>query len=129
MPSAKANWVRSSTPIFPVVMPASLRALAITGKDRHAALPGVPTAAEAGLKGFELEAWVAIFAPAGTPPHVVATLSATVKRALDLPESKSRADAVGVELSYRPPEALAQLVKRDTEYWDKVVKAAAIKAD
>ena len=111
------------------VQSGKLRALAITGKHRHAALPGVPTAAEAGLKGFELEAWVAIFGPAGTPPKVVAMLSATIKRALDLPESKSRADAVGVELSYRPPEALAQLVKGDTEYWDKVVKAAGIKGD
>jgi len=111
------------------VQSGKLRALVITGKNRHSALPGVPTAAEAGLKGFELEAWVAIFAPAGTPPNVVATLSATIKRALDLPESKSRADAAGVELSYRPPEALSQLVKRDTEYWSKVVKTTGIKAD
>jgi tripartite-type tricarboxylate transporter receptor subunit TctC len=106
-----------------------LRALAITGKNRHPALPGVSTAEEAGLNGLELEAWVAIFAPAGTPPNVVATLSATIKRALDLPESKSRADDAGVALSYRPAEALSQLVKRDTEYWAKVVKAAGIKAD
>ena len=52
------------------VQAGKLKGLAVAGKTRHPGLPNVPTTAEAGLKGFELEAWVAIFAPAGTPPEL-----------------------------------------------------------
>jgi tripartite-type tricarboxylate transporter receptor subunit TctC len=106
-----------------------LRALAVTSKKRSAMLPDVPTTAEAGLPGFELEAWVALFAPAGTPPDVIAKLSDTAKKALEQPESKKRAETLGIELRYQGPEALAALVKKDTEYWGKIIKSRNIKAD
>ena len=61
-----------------------LNGLAVAGKARHPGLPNVPTTAEAGLKGFELEAWVGIFAPANTPPDIVARLSGQIKAALEL---------------------------------------------
>jgi tripartite-type tricarboxylate transporter receptor subunit TctC len=51
-------------------------------------IPAVPTTSEAGLKGFELEAWVAIFAPAGTPPDVITKLSNTIQAAVDEPATK-----------------------------------------
>ena len=103
--------------------------LAVAGKARHPGLPGVPTTSEAGLKGFELEAWVGIFAPVGTPPDVVAKLSGLVKSALELPETKTRADAAGIELRYQPPAALDALVAKETEFWAKTIKSAGIKAD
>ena len=106
-----------------------LKGLAVAGKTRHLGLPGVPTTAEAGLKGFELEAWVGIFAPAGTPPDVVAKLSSQIKAALELPETKTRADTAGVELRYLAPEALDALVKKETDFWAKTIKAAGIKAE
>ena len=71
--------------------------------DLHPGMPAVPTTAEAGLKGFELEAWVGIFAPAATPADVVAKLSDQIKAALELPETRTRADGAGVELRYLPP--------------------------
>jgi tripartite-type tricarboxylate transporter receptor subunit TctC len=83
-----------------------LKGLAVAGKSRHPGLPSVPTTAEAGLKGFELEAWVGIFAPAGTPADVVVKLSSQIKAALELPETKARADTAGVELRYMAPAAL-----------------------
>ena len=104
-----------------------LKGLAVAGKSRHPGLPGVPTTAEAGLKGFELEAWVGIFAPAGTPADVVAKLSGQIKAALELPETKTRADAAGVELRYMAPVALDALVKKDTEFWAKTIQSAGIK--
>src|ERR1044071_9531242 len=67
------------------VQQGKLKAFAVTGKTRHPMLPDVPTVAEAGLPGFELEAWVGLFAPAGTPAPVIATLSETVRKALELP--------------------------------------------
>jgi tripartite-type tricarboxylate transporter receptor subunit TctC len=107
----------------------SLKGLAIAGKTRHPGLPAVPTTAEAGLKGFELEAWVGIFAPAGTPADVVNKLSASIKQALDLPEIKTRAGAAGIDLHYLPPAELEALVRRDTEFWAKTIKTAGITAD
>jgi tripartite-type tricarboxylate transporter receptor subunit TctC len=106
-----------------------LKGLAVTGAARHPGLPNVPTTAEAGLKGFELEAWVGIFAPAGTPPDVIAKLSAAIKRAMDLPETKTRADALGIDIRYAPPSELDALVKRETAFWTKTIKAAGITAE
>lgn len=106
-----------------------LRALAVTSKTRHPMLPDVPTTAEAGLPGFELEAWVGLFAPAGTPPDVIAKLSETVKQALAQPETKKRADTLGIEPRYLGPDALAALVAKDTAYWGKIIKERNIRAD
>ncbi len=111
------------------VQAGKLKGLAVTSKTRHPGVPNVPTTTEAGLKGFELEAWVAIFAPAGTPPDVVAKLSSSIKQALELPETKSRASAAGIDLRYQPPAELDALVKRETEFWGKTIKAAGITAD
>lgn len=106
-----------------------LKGLAVAGKTRHPGLPAVPTTFEAGLKGFELEAWVGIFAPAGTPADVVNKLSSQIKTALELPETKTRADGAGVELRYLPPAALDALVKKDTDFWAKTIKTAGIKPE
>jgi len=106
-----------------------LKGLAVAGKARHPGMPAVPTTAEAGLKGFELEAWVGIFASTATPADVVAKLSQQIKTALELPETKTRADGAGVELRYRPPAALDALVKKETDFLAKTIKAAGIKAE
>ena len=106
-----------------------LKGLAVAGKFRHPGLPSVPTTAEAGLKGFELEAWIGIFAPVATPPDVVAKLTGAIKQALELPETRTRADGAGIELRYLAPAALDALVKTDTDFWAKTIKAAGITAD
>jgi len=111
------------------VQAGKLKAYAVTGKTRHPGLPNVPTTAEAGLSGFELEAWVGLFAPAGTPPAVVQQLTEKVKAALATPEAKVAADRTGIEIRYLGPDALAALVTRDTEYWGQVIKAKNIRAD
>ena len=111
------------------VQAGKLKGLAVAGKARHPGLPNVPTTAEAGLKGFELEAWVGIFAPAGTPADVIAKLSAGIKSAMELPETRTRAQAAGIEIRYLPPAALEALVKRETEFWAVTIKNAGITAD
>ena len=111
------------------VQSGKLKAFAVTGKTRHPGLPNVPTTAEAGLPGFELEAWVGLFAPAGTPPAVVQLLTDKVKAALATPEAKGVADRAGIEIRYLGPEALGALVQRDTAYWGQVIKAKDIRAD
>jgi tripartite-type tricarboxylate transporter receptor subunit TctC len=111
------------------VQAGKLKAFAVTGKARHPGLPGVPTTAEAGLAGFELEAWVGLFAPAGTPAAVVQLLTDKVKLALATPEAKAVAERTGIEIRYLGPEALAALVQRETDYWGQVIKTKNIKAD
>jgi tripartite-type tricarboxylate transporter receptor subunit TctC len=111
------------------VQAGKLKAFAVTGKSRHPGLPNVPTTAEAGLKGFELESWVAIFAPAATPPDVVQKLSTSIRQALESAEAKTRADGAGIELRYLPPAQLGEMVKRETEFWGKTIKARGITAD
>jgi len=106
-----------------------LKAFAVTGKTRHPGLPNVPTTAEAGLPGFELEAWVGLFAPAGTPAPVIAQLTDAVKRALDTPEAKANAAKQGIEIRYLNPEQLGALVQNDTDYWGKLIKSRNITAD
>jgi tripartite-type tricarboxylate transporter receptor subunit TctC len=103
-----------------------LKALAVAGKSRHPNLPNVPTTAEAGVPGFELEAWVALFAPTGTPQPVINKLSQDIKLALEQPETKSRAAAQGVEVRYMQPGALDSLVKKEFDYWGDVIKKANI---
>jgi len=106
-----------------------LKALAVAGKSRHPNLPNVPTTAEAGVPGFELEAWVALFAPAATPQPVIAKLTQDIKLALDQPETRTRAATQGVEARYMPPEALGSLVKKELDYWGDVIKKAHITLD
>lgn len=111
------------------VQAGKLKAFAVTGKNRHPGLPNVPTTAQAGLKGFELESWVAIFAPAGTPPDVVNRLTTGIKQALESPEAKTRADTAGIEIRYLPPSALDAMVKAETTFWARTIKEAKITAD
>jgi tripartite-type tricarboxylate transporter receptor subunit TctC len=106
-----------------------LKGLAVTGKNRHPGMPNVPTTAEAGLPSFQLESWVALYAPAGTPAPVISKLTGSVKQSLALPEVKERADAAGVELRYLNPGAMDALLKKELPYWNKAIKAAHITLD
>ena len=111
------------------VQSGKLKGLAVTGKNRHPGMPNVPTTAEAGLPSFQLESWVGLFAPAGTPAPVIAKLTDSVKKSLALPEVKERADAAGVELRYLTPAATEALVKKELPYWNKAIKSANITLD
>ena len=111
------------------VLSGKLKALAVTGKIRHPQLPQVPTASEAGLTGFELESWVALYVASGTPRDVVQKLSAEVKRSMEQAETKQRGDAAGIEVRYLTPDNTTKLLDRDTASWAKAIKAGNIKSD
>ena len=103
-----------------------LKGIAVTGKSRHPGLPQVPTTAEAGLPGFELEGWVALFAPAATPVDVVNRLAAAVKASVETPDVISKAKAAGLETRFLPPAALQDLVRAETAGWANTIKSANI---
>ena len=111
------------------VQSGKLKGLAVTGKTRHPSMPNVPTTAEAGLPSFQLESWVALYAPASTPAPVIAKLSEAVKKSLEQAEVKQRADTAGVEVRYLNPQQMDVLLKKELPYWNKVIKAANIKLD
>jgi tripartite-type tricarboxylate transporter receptor subunit TctC len=106
-----------------------IRVLAVSAKERHPQLPDVPTAAEAGFPGFELEAWVALFAPRDTPPEAIQKLAAAAKEALASPEATEKIRSTGMTQHYLAPAELDAVVRADLAYWSKVITNAKIKAD
>ncbi len=106
-----------------------LRALAVTGSRRTAELPNVPTAAEAGLPGFEVTAWFGLFAPAKTPKPIVDRLNAEIVKILAMPDIRQKMAGHGVEPGGGTPEALGSLLVADIAKWGKLVKEAGIKAE
>jgi tripartite-type tricarboxylate transporter receptor subunit TctC len=103
-----------------------LKGIAVTGKTRHPGLPQVPTTAEAGLPGFELEGWVALFAPTGTPVDALNRLTAAVKAAVETPDVIAKAKAAGLEIRFLPQAGLQEVVRSETAGWAKTIKSANI---
>jgi tripartite-type tricarboxylate transporter receptor subunit TctC len=103
-----------------------VRAIATTGPKRTPAYPDLPTVSEAGLPGFEVDLWLGIFAPAATPPNVVARLNAELKKALANPETKAALAKVGVEPRGTSPEEGVQFIRNEFETWRKVIQDAKI---
>ena len=103
-----------------------LRALAVAAKQPLAILPDVPTAAAAGLPGYEEAVWWGLVAPAGTPDSIVARLNRDVRAAMDEPAMKARLDALGVIAQPGPPEQFADFIEAETARARQVVEAAHI---
>jgi tripartite-type tricarboxylate transporter receptor subunit TctC len=103
-----------------------LRPLAVAAKSRIPMLPDVPTTAEAGFPGFELEAWVGLLAPAGTPEDVLKTLNDAVRQSLQNEKVKESLAAAGVSPWPMTPADMDQQVRKDIEYWQPVIRTANI---
>jgi len=106
-----------------------VRGLAVTSPQRHPSYPDLPSMAEAGVPGMEVSFWTAIFAPAKTPPAIVARLQREVARVVQTPEVRKRFANMGIDPVGGSSEDLGRLVARETEKWTAVAKAANIKND
>jgi len=113
----------------PFIESGKVRALAVTSAKRLPSLPNVPTMAEAGVPGYEVVSWQAMFAPAGTPPAIVERLHAEVAKILKQPDVQERLAKLGVEPSGMPPQQFAAFQAAEIAKWAKVVKAANVKVD
>ena len=113
----------------PHIKAGKLRALALVAPQRSAALPEVPTVAEAGLRDFEVTTWYGILAPTGTPRPIITRLNAEIVRIMHAPELRDRLAAMGTDPVTSTPEEFADLIKREIAKWGKVVREAGLKAD
>ncbi len=114
---------------LPHIKSGKLRALAVTSAKRSAALPDVPTVAEAGLPGYDSTQWYGVLAPAGTNRGIVARLHDAIARSLRDEEVGKRLAADGAEPVGSSPEEFAAFIKSETEKWAKVAQAAGIKPE
>lgn len=103
-----------------------IRALAVTGAQRHPLLPDVPTVTEAGLPGASATSWGAVMVPAGTPEPVIARLSGTIAQVLRQPETRSRMSAAGADPAFSTPAELAAFIRAETAKWGRVVRDGGI---
>jgi len=106
-----------------------LRALAVTTRNRIAPFPDLPTIAEAGVPGYEISTWYGIWAPARTPPAIIARMQQAVATAARNPETRARFDALGAEPVADSPEDYARFVRAEYDRWGKLVRDARIKLD
>ena len=103
-----------------------LRALGVTTTRRSSALPDVPTIAEAGVPGYEVDAWYGFLAPAATPPAAITRLNRDLAQLLASADMKERLRAAGVDAQASSPAEFRDLIARDIRRWADVVKKAKI---
>ena len=111
---------------MPQVQGGKLKALAVTSARRSVTLPDLPTAAEAGVPGYEAIGWFGLLAPAATPAAVVAKLSADANRVLADPEVKAKLLALGAEPSGNTPPQFAKFIRDDQAKWSKLMRERGI---
>lgn len=106
-----------------------LKALAVTTPQRAPSLPDVPTMAESGLAGFDVSTWFGVFAPAGTPPAIVALLNEAMTAALRTPEMRERLARMGAEPAPMSSAQFAGLIRAELAKYEKIVKFSGARVD
>jgi tripartite-type tricarboxylate transporter receptor subunit TctC len=114
---------------LPHVKSGTLRALAVTGTTRSAQLPEVPTLQEAGVKDFQFTQWLALLAPAGTPPQVVTRLNTALNAALNTRELKDKFQLQGFDAFVTTPEETGRFLAAEVQRYSRLIKTRGIKAE
>ncbi len=131
LPDLLAGRVSMTLPNLSVVLPlvreGKLRALATIAPHRAAALPDLPTMAEAGLPGFDVPIWFGVMAPAGTPRPIVDKLHAETVRALSTEEVRKRFGDAGMEVVANTPEEFAAVIRAELAQWARLIRSAGIR--
>ena len=119
----------SAISTMPHVRAGRLRALAVSSAKRSPSVPELPTVAEAGIPGFAVDQWYALFAPAGTPKEVIAKLYGVVARTVADADTRTRLLAMGLDPVGMPPDEFTAYVKTETVKWGKLVREAGMRAN
>jgi tripartite-type tricarboxylate transporter receptor subunit TctC len=117
------------TTAYPQVKGGRLKALAVTSSKRSFVAPEVPTMAEAGLAGYDISSWQAMYAPAGTPREIVARLHAETVKTLRSPENQKKLSELGLDAGGMSPDELLALMRSDIPRLGKVVRESGAKVD
>ena len=111
---------------LPGLRAGTLRALAVTTKERSALLPDLPSLHEAGVPGYDVTSWAGLFAPAGTPKEIVMRLNEEVRKMIANPDVKARIAVTGFDAFSGAPETLAAFVQSELANWGRLIKDAGI---
>ncbi len=114
---------------LPHVQAGKLRPIAITSAQRSPSLPDVPTLAESGYPGFDVQSWFALVAPAGTPKAIIEKLNAALNKALVAPDVRQRLQELGATPDPGTPEKMRDFATAEVKRWREVVKASGAKAE
>ena len=114
---------------LPMIKSGKLRPLGVSSLKRISQLPDVPTIAEAGVPGFEVNVWYGLFAPRGTPQKIIEKISADVSRIVKTPETRERFAGLGADSEGTTPAEFRQYFRGDVEKWAKVVKSAKLSSE
>ena len=106
-----------------------LRALGISSLQRSGALPDIPPIAEAGVPGYEMSPWIAVFAPAGTPKPVIDKLNAEINKVLKLPDVVQNLSSQGLDPWTSTPEEFAARVRADYDKYEQLIKLTGARID
>jgi tripartite-type tricarboxylate transporter receptor subunit TctC len=112
--------------LLPQVRAGQVRGLAVSTAERFPTASDLPTVAESGVPGFDVSAWYALFAPAKTPPDIIAKINADTAAALFDPAVKGKLEHLGVLVGHSTPQQLAALLKSEMDKWGPIIKAAGI---
>ena len=119
----------TAPPFMPHIQSGKLRVLAVTGKERLPSLPNVPTTAEAGYPGVNATSWFGLFASSAVPKAVVDKLTTDLKKVVEDPAFRKKAEEQGATADYQNPQQFGDRVNSDYANWANVVKSAKIEAD
>ncbi|WP_059414951.1 tripartite tricarboxylate transporter substrate binding protein [Cupriavidus basilensis] len=121
--------INTLTNTLPYLKSGRLRALAVTSRQRSPFLPDVPTVAELGLPGYDVDQWFGILAPARTPPEVVRKLNVEIARAVARPEIRANLAQLGFAATYSTPAEFQGVVDADMARWQKLAARIGLRAD
>jgi tripartite-type tricarboxylate transporter receptor subunit TctC len=115
--------------MLPQVRAGKVRALAISSSGRSPAAPDLPTVAEAGLPGFQVDPWFGLLAPAGTPREIVIKLNTEINKYLLDPKVIEQVTSLGIDIVSKTPEQFGTFLVEEMAMWTKTVKASGAKVD
>ena len=126
----QVNAIVAALPTVMNFLPSGrMRALGVTSAVRSPQVPNIPTIAESGVPGFEVVGWNGLCAPTGTPPTVIATVSADTTRALNAPDTRQRLTEQGTDARPMTPAQFEAFMRAEIAKWSKVAQAVGMKLD
>ena len=114
---------------MPQVKAGKVRAVAVSSVKRSSAVPDLPTVAEAGVPGFELTSWYGVLGPARTPPAIIASLHAEIRKALDAPDIRARMANDGNEIVASTPREFGAYIAAEIPKWARVIKRSGARME